>query len=279
MASLQYVKSANLQTVTLGSDYTAGSGTMTLTTGEGANLPSSGDFWLTYDNGTGTIRIFKVTARSSDTLTVYAVSGEGNGDGNLVMGDTLRWALTVDALDQLKADIVSSGGLVLLEQHTASSSASLDFTSSISSSYDVYKIVLSNILPATNNAQTYFKVSTDGGSSWIGGTSYTWSNFRWNGGGTVPSGSGGSVAQIALNTQQTNSTTSQGFNAVIYLTDPLSTTRYKNLQGTGTGDTGTFDGFLIYGGYNSTTAVNAFQILMSSGNIASGTVYCYGLSK
>ncbi len=65
--SLQYTKSATVQTVTLGSSYTAGSGTMTLTAGNGAYLPSSGDFWLSYNNGSGTIRIFKVTARSTDT--------------------------------------------------------------------------------------------------------------------------------------------------------------------------------------------------------------------
>jgi hypothetical protein len=107
--SLQYTKSSTIQTVTLGSSYTSGSGTMTLTAGNGAYLPSSGDFWLSYNNGSGTIRIFKVTARSTDTLTVTAVSGEGAGDGNISSGETLRWALSVDALDQLRQDIIQTG--------------------------------------------------------------------------------------------------------------------------------------------------------------------------
>lgn len=109
MASLKYVASSTLQTVTLGSAYTAGSGSMTLTAGQGSYLPSSGDFWIVYDNGAGTVRIFKVTARSTDTLTVTAVSGEGSGDGNISSGETLRWALTYDALNQLRADICGYG--------------------------------------------------------------------------------------------------------------------------------------------------------------------------
>ena len=109
MASLQYTKSSTNQTVTLGAGYTSGSGSMTLTAGNGAYLPASGDFWLSYNNGAGVIRIFKVTARSTDTLTVTAVSGEGSGDGNISSGETLRWALSVDALDQLRADICQTG--------------------------------------------------------------------------------------------------------------------------------------------------------------------------
>lgn len=109
MASLKYSANSSLQTVTLGSGYTSGSGSMTLTTGHGARLPSSGDFWLAYDNGAGVVRLFKVTARSTDTLTVTPDSTEGSGDGNISSGETLRWALTAAALDQLRADIVQTG--------------------------------------------------------------------------------------------------------------------------------------------------------------------------
>jgi hypothetical protein len=109
MASLKYSANSSLQTVTLGSAYTSGSGSMTLTTGHGARLPSSGDFWLAYDNGAGVVRLFKVTARSTDTLTVTADATEGSGDGNISSGETLRWALTAAALDQLRTDICGYG--------------------------------------------------------------------------------------------------------------------------------------------------------------------------
>ena len=109
MASLKYIADSTLQTVTLGSAYTAGSGSMTLTTGHGARLPSSGDFWMVYNDGAGTIRIFKVTARSTDTLTVTADATEGSGDGNISSGETLRWGLTIAALTQFRQDISGYG--------------------------------------------------------------------------------------------------------------------------------------------------------------------------
>jgi len=109
MASLKYSANSSLQTVTLGAGYTSGSGTMTLTSGHGARLPATGDFWLAYDDGAGTVRLFKVTARSTDTLTVVSDATEGSGDGNITSGETLRWALTAAALDQLRTDICGYG--------------------------------------------------------------------------------------------------------------------------------------------------------------------------
>lgn len=108
MASLKYVQDSNIQTVTLGSDYTSGSGSMALTAGHGARLPSTGDFWLSWTNGSGTFRIFKVTARSTDTLTVTAESSEGAGDGNISSGQTLRWDLSLAAINQLRQDIAQT---------------------------------------------------------------------------------------------------------------------------------------------------------------------------
>lgn len=40
---------------------------------------------------------------------------------------------------------------VLLDTQTASSSASLSFTSKITSSYSLYLLIFSNIIPATDN--------------------------------------------------------------------------------------------------------------------------------
>lgn len=108
MASLKYIGNAERMTVTLGSSYTAGSGTMTLTSGHGSRLPSSGDFWLVPT--TGIYQAFKVTARSSDTLTVVG-SQDGTTDASLSTGQELEWNLTASALTQLKTD-ASGGGLV-----------------------------------------------------------------------------------------------------------------------------------------------------------------------
>jgi hypothetical protein len=108
--ALQYVADANLQTVTLGSNYTLGDTSMVLTTGQGARLPSSGDFWImTPDTAPPNRIIWKVTARSSDTLTVVYDNSYG-ADANLTTGTRLMWSLTAEALTQLKTDIAGTYG-------------------------------------------------------------------------------------------------------------------------------------------------------------------------
>jgi hypothetical protein len=108
--ALQYVADANLQTVTLGSNYTLGDTSMVLTTGQGARLPSSGDFWImTPDTAPPNRIIWKVTARSSDTLTVVYDNSYG-ADANLTTGTRLMWSLTAEALTQLKTDVIGMFG-------------------------------------------------------------------------------------------------------------------------------------------------------------------------
>lgn len=281
MASLKYTANSSLQTVTLGSAYTAGSGSMTLTSGEGSRLPATGDYWLTYNDGAGTVRIFKVTARSTDTLTVVADSTEGNGDANIASGETLTWALTVSALNQLKADIVAAGSLVLLETQTASSSATLNFTSCVSSTYDTYMIVLDDVLPASNTVKLQMRMSTNGGSSYDSSSIYGYASLIWRAGGSATSGEEGGQSQInIIDYNMANDANWPGLTGVLYLVNPNSA-KYKQVWGQVAYIEANPNriGLQTRGSYESTTAVNAFQFYFSSGNIASGTIRVYGVAK
>src|SRR6056300_919074 len=60
----------------------------------------------------------------------------------------------------------SLGNLVLISEQTASSSASVSFTSGIDSTYPIYKFEFINIHPATDGSLFRFNMSTDGGSSY-----------------------------------------------------------------------------------------------------------------
>lgn len=103
MASLKYTDGANFQTFTLGASYTSGGTSITLTSGHGARLPSSGDFWIRVED-----EIFKVTARSTDTLTVVGAQ-DGTSASNHSSGVEGAWVLSKSALDQLRTDLVSFG--------------------------------------------------------------------------------------------------------------------------------------------------------------------------
>ena len=109
MATLKYISGEpNLQTVTLTSDYTAGDGHMHLTAGHGARLPTAGDFWIRTPLSGDVLNVFKVTARSTDDLTVTCVTGYG-ADANRAAGTVFSWSFTGEALDQFRADLIQTG--------------------------------------------------------------------------------------------------------------------------------------------------------------------------
>ena len=60
----------------------------------------------------------------------------------------------------------AGGSLVKIASSTASSSASVSFTSGIDSTYKEYIFILNNIHPATDGAEFGFNLSIDGGSNY-----------------------------------------------------------------------------------------------------------------
>ena len=70
----------------------------------------------------------------------------------------------------------SLGDMVFISSATASSSASIEFTSGIDSTYKEYKFFFINMHPATDQANFTFQVSTDGGSNY--NTTLTSTHFR-----------------------------------------------------------------------------------------------------
>ena len=61
---------------------------------------------------------------------------------------------------------VSGGSLNLISTQTASSSATIGFTSGLDSTYKEYIFKFYDVHPATDNADFNFQTSTNGGSSY-----------------------------------------------------------------------------------------------------------------
>jgi hypothetical protein len=182
----------------------------------------------------------------------------------------------------------SPGSLTLLETHTASTSAELDFTSWYSSSYSVYVIEFISLLPATNATDINLEVSTNGGSSYdTTAGHYEYGMLRWlYNNGPFASGSLTGLANLPITgafaaTPNTASTGGVSGSAKLY--SPGSSTASKRLHWevgylpTTTG--GSSVEFTATGTYNQTTAVNAFRVRAASGNLTSGAVKVYGVSN
>jgi len=127
--SLQFVANAELMTVSLGADYTAGSGTMTVGTGQGGLLPATGDFWIRQANvlASTAINILKVTARAGDVLTVVG-GQDGTIDQNIADGTVMTWVLGVSAINQLIADILAASTKVIATYSPAAQAGSVAST-------------------------------------------------------------------------------------------------------------------------------------------------------
>ena len=179
----------------------------------------------------------------------------------------------------------NAGSLVLLTTNTASSSSSLSFTTKIDSTYSEYIFLFNNIHPATDGADFTFNFSTDSGSNY--NVTKTSSFFRayhyesdasglgYDGGGDLAQSTGYQVLYQAIGND--NDQSGAGF---LHLFDPSNTTFVKhyiaNKQFYGNGD---FSMNTFLGGYgNTTSAIDAIDFKMSSGNIDAGTIDMYGVN-
>lgn len=217
-------------------------------------------------------------------VSVLGVTGSATADVAAITAGSDGQVLTrVSSSSLAFATPAAAGALILLEQHTASSSASLNFTTCITSTYDEYLVECLQLVPATNAVTVILRVSTDGGSTYDSGSNYKWASFRASDAGSAVGGSAGTTSiGLSGSGTQSNSTTTGGFNATFRILNPLGGAMHTRFLGTSGADDGTGSPDVVCmfsAGYKSTTAVNAFQVLMSSGNIASGTIRVYGLAK
>lgn len=175
------------------------------------------------------------------------------------------------------------GGLVLLEEHTASASASLTFTTSISSVFDEYMIEFINVRPVTDEDNLWMRMSTNGGSSYDAGANYGWAHINWRSTTSLAAGleSAATKMQITDAGVDSGAATSSGVLGSIRLTNPASPTMWKYCVGKlyAFGASGFHIGTEHIGSYQVVTPVNAFQFLYAAGNIASGTIRVYGFTK
>ncbi len=239
---------------------------------------------------TGTVIQFYADVQNTGAAT-FAPNGlaakairKGGKNAALTTGDieagqvvTLAYNRVADVWQyQSQLSTVVNPGIPTVESQTASSSASLNFTTCITSTYNTYMVVVKGMHPSNNLDTLYIKLSSDGGATWISGASYATNLRRWNAFGQAYDGSS-STAAWNLNTQQSNTSTTQGYSGVFYIFNPLSTTQSKSIVGHGTGYTTASEGFDVAGSYASTTAINAFQVIASTGNLLDGTVTCQGV--
>jgi hypothetical protein len=192
---------------------------------------------------------------------------------------------SLSAITTLPASI-SGGGMTLISEQTASSSATIDFTSGIDSTYDSYVFKFINIHPATDNVNFTVNFSTDGGSNYnVTKTSTYFQAYHneTNGVSALNSVSDRDLAQSTSDQQIANgigSDNDQQTSGYLHLYNPSNTTFVKHfITRFNIANEAQYSVDNYVAGYgNTTSAVNAIQFRMSSGNIDSGVIKLYGIS-
>jgi len=179
-----------------------------------------------------------------------------------------------------------AGSMIFISSQTASTSASVSFTTGIDSTYDEYMFYFVNMHAASNGERLQFQVSTDGGSSY--GLTITSTYFD------AAHSESDSYANLTYQPNQdlSQSTSYQDLNrgmgisnddshsGELHLFTPSSTTYVKEFYGTCNHvehGPASMNGF-VAGYVNSTSAINAINFKCSSGNIDAGSIYLYGIN-
>ena len=184
---------------------------------------------------------------------------------------------------------VNLGSMVLIKTLTASSSGTLSFVNGASgvvlnNTYSTYIFKFINIHPAAAEHFT-FQASTNTGSGYgvtLTSTYFHATHAEGDGGTALEYVAGKDLAQSTSFLRLMDSTSTandESGSGTLFLFSPSNTTFVKHfISRTSQAATGAKDGY-VAGYFNTTSAIDAIQFKMSSGNIDSGQIKLYGIAN
>jgi len=191
---------------------------------------------------------------------------------------------SLSAITTLPASI-SGGGMTLISEQTASSSATISFTSGIDSTYDSYVFKFINCHPVDNGAQ--FLVNfRDGGTDYDATKTTTFFNAEHSEAGATDGLRYRTAQDLTQSTafqpltEDTGNRTDESCSGYLQLFNPSSTTFVKHFIARNNNyvSNNYSEDSYIAGYCNTTVAIDGVQFKFSSGNIDSGVIKLYGIS-
>ena len=177
------------------------------------------------------------------------------------------------------------GSLILISEQTASSSANLDFTSGIDSTYKEYVFKFIDIHPDTDQTFLSFQVDTGTNTNYNQTITSTFiqaynaeddsaTSLGYNGSYDQAQGTG-----FQYITDRTGTDNDQTVAGTLHLFDPSNSTFVKHFMANSScNEQSNYAVDVKVAGYvNTTTALTRVRFKMSSGNIDAGTIKMYGV--
>lgn len=190
-------------------------------------------------------------------------------------------------LKRIDASLVGGADMVLLSTSTASSSSSISFDGFFSSTYKNYKLIVSNMIGATNGANLHVRFRRSNAD-------VTASNYDTlmdhNDSATVGDQTGRAYGAFTANQDKgrtfthnegLDNTTAYSIDMVWDIQAPLDTDNYKKMHMTGYARNSASNNHVITQTVvildDATTALSGLSFFFSSGNIAKGNFKLYGI--
>jgi len=180
--------------------------------------------------------------------------------------------------------VAASSGLVFLSAQTASASATVDFTTGISATYDEYEIRFDAVVPASANANLLARVTTNAGSTWES-TNYRGTELGWAGATTALAAAPTDAIYVTPRHAALwgiDTTAANGGASGIMRFRPNNAGGKKNSEiiASFCGISPIMVQSFCSGQWNgANTVLNGIRFLMNTGNIASGTFRLYGVQR
>ena len=204
-----------------------------------------------------------------------------------VAGEAIKFNSSANGFETGSA----GGAMNIIKKLTASSSSTLSFVDGSSdvvldNTYKEYLFIFNNIHPATDKVYFTFQGSTDSGSNYnttATTTLFSAYHFESDSAHELAYRSSDDQAQSTdfINiAQRVGSDNDQSISGSLHLFNPSSTTFVKHFiarTSTYNADDILFDVYTA-GYFNTTSAVDAVQFKLASGNIDSGTITLYGIN-
>ena len=198
-------------------------------------------------------------------------------------GVTIDSVLLKDGLvDGVDVSAIVSGSLVKLSSATASNSSELLFDNFVdTSTYAFYKLIIKDLSPVTDGAQLRITYRTGGSSgSDLSGTYYrfnAYSNITTTAAENYSQTTSTDYGVVATLGNVANETYS--ISADLFPAEGTYGNTFMMNQGVHSDSNSDYYKVATTTGIDSVTAVTGIKWYLSSGNIASGSIYIYGVKK
>lgn len=222
----------------------------------------------------GTGQVQSLSANTTTPILWTTGTGLQHNTSWAIPNTAASRTVTLQDLDGTMA-YLADRGWVLVSTATASSSAVVDFTNL--ATYNNYCVIFQSVTPATNAVNFLIQASINNGSTFLNGASDNLyqSIAATN---TSISGSSGTLTYIPLAAPVTNLAGGGAF-GLVYIGNVLNVSTKKGVVGDCSFYTAASPPscYLQRGQFNTTSVVNALRFAFTSGNIANGNFYLYGL--